>query len=332
LLAVRHLQTDKTAWRNNFNEHFIAPPNCWRGGVKTLRMTTDKTQMTDKVKPVLAILGLGLIGGSLAVSVKARGEKWKIRAADRRKSALDFALRRGLIDEVADDFAAACHGADLIVLATPVRSIRSLLSTLASTLKPGQVVTDVGSTKASIVKAAAETLPPDVAFVGAHPVAGTERSGVENVVEGLFEGKTCVITPSDATPPEALETVSKFWKGLGSEIILLDPKSHDRIFAFVSHLPHMAAYCIVNTIVSDLPSRETALSGGGLRDFTRIAESPAIMWRDICLENADEIVKAIDSYMNRLAELRKAVKSADSAAMETIFRRASEAKRGKWIP
>lgn len=285
-----------------------------------------------KSKPVLSILGLGLIGGSLAVSIKARGGNWTVRAADRRRSALDFALRRGLIDEVADSFSAACKGADLIVLATPVQSIRSLFSSLAPILKPGQVVTDVGSTKASIVKAAAEIMPPDVPFVGGHPVAGTERSGVENVVEGLFEGKTCVLTPSDETPPEAIETVSRFWKELGSEIILLDPKSHDRIFAFVSHLPHMAAYCIVDTILTDLPSREMALAGGGLRDFTRVAESPASIWRDICLENSEEIVKAIDSYINRLGELREAVKRSDASAMETIFTRASEARRGKWIP
>lgn len=281
-------------------------------------------------RPLLAVVGLGLIGGSIAASLKSRGAPWRVRAVDRRRSTLDYALRRGLADEATDSLAEGVRDAELVVLATPVRSIRDLVVEAAGWLVPGQVLTDVGSTKQTIVEAARAALPPGVAFVGGHPVAGTEHSGVESAVPGLFEGRPCVLTPVADTPTEAVAAVTRLWEALGAEVVCLDPATHDRVFALVSHLPHAVAYSLVNTVAPRLGSREAGLAGGSLADVVRVTRSPAAVWRDVCMENREPLLWAVDQFAERLAELRAAIEGADEAALDDFFHRASESRAALW--
>lgn len=278
----------------------------------------------------LCLVGLGLIGGSVAATIKARRLPWRVRATDRRQSSVDFALRQGLIDEGAPDPATAVAGADLVVLAAPVQAIRSALRELAPALCEGQVVTDVGSTKATILREARGVLPPGVSFVGGHPIAGTERSGVESAVSGLFEGKTCVLTPEADTDPRALEAVTGLWRELGAEVVFLSPEIHDRIFALVSHLPHALAYGLVGTVAEELEPGQASLAGGSLRDFARVTRGSPVVWREVFLENREAALYALDAFSSRLAELRAAVERGDGEALDRFFRRAAETGDPVW--
>lgn len=280
--------------------------------------------------PTLAIIGLGLIGGSVAASLRAVRAPWRLRAADRRRGSLEAALRRGLVDETAASPVEAVRGADLVLLATPVGAIRALLDTLAPHLAPGQLVTDVGSTKASIVDHAGRVLPAGVAFVGGHPVAGTERSGVEAAVEGLFEGRRCILTPVAATPREALEAVTGLWSSLGAQVSFLAPDVHDRLFARLSHVPNLAAYALVNAVVGGLEPAELELGGGALRDVTRVAQSPPSLWRDVCLENREAVLAALAEFQGELLRLRDAVAAGDGQGLESFLQRASDARASLW--
>lgn len=281
---------------------------------------------------VIFVAGLGLIGGSLAATLKARRLPWHVRAADRRGSALEYALKRGIIDEVAPSLEAGAAGADVVVLAAPVRAIRKQLRSLAGVLAPGQVVTDVGSTKASIVAEAQAAFPAGVVFVGGHPVAGLEQSGVERAEAGLFEGQTCVLTPGPDTPAAAVQTISDLWQDVGAEVVLMEAAVHDRVFALISHLPHMVAYGLVRTLVADLSARELAMGGASLRDFTRVAQSPAHLWRDICLENREALLWALDQFAVQLQALRAAVAAGDEAEIEKLLRVAAEVRGKPWMP
>ncbi|GAB4262192.1 MAG: prephenate dehydrogenase/arogenate dehydrogenase family protein [Deferrisomatales bacterium] len=280
---------------------------------------------------VLCVVGLGLIGGSLAASVRTAGARWRVRAVDRRRSALDYALKRGLIDEAAPSLEDGVAGAHLVVLATPVGTIPGLLRRVAPLLGPEQVVTDVGSTKATIVAAARRELPAQVAFVGGHPVAGTERSGVESAEAGLFQGRSCVLTPVSDTPAAALDRVAGLWRELGAQVVLLEPEVHDRVFARLSHLPHAVAYCLVHTVATALPARQLALGGGALRDLTRVAQSPPGLWKDICLENREALAGALDEFVAALGRLREAVAAGDGEAVEEVFRQAAEVRSRSWM-
>ncbi len=281
--------------------------------------------------PVLTVVGLGLIGGSLAASVRTGG-RWRVRAVDRRVSSLEYALGRGFIDEASADLSAGVQGAELVVLAAPVRAIRELLGELGGLVVPGQVVTDVGSTKASIVAAARAALPPGVPFVGGHPIAGTERSGVQAVVPGLFEGRTCVLTPEPDTPAAAVATVTELWHAVGAQVLSLEAEEHDRVLALVSHLPHAVAFSLAAAVAPGLGAKGAALAGPSLASGTRVAESPAAVWRDICLENREPLLQAIDAFGERLAELRAAVAAGDEAALMDFLCRAAEARGTLWRP
>lgn len=278
----------------------------------------------------LALVGLGLIGGSLAASLKARNTPWRVRAADRRRSSLDYALDRGYIDEAAASPSAAAEGADLVVLATPVQAIRATLHEVGPGLRPGQVVTDVGSTKAGILREAREVLPPGVSFVGGHPVAGTERSGIESAVAGLFEGRICVLTPVDDSDPRAVEAVTDLWHDLGAQVVCMAPETHDRIFALVSHLPHALAYGLVDTVAGELEPEHATLAGGSLRDFARVTAGSPVVWREIFLENRDALLYALDAFAGRLRVLRDAVEGSDAGALDRLLRRAAETGDPSW--
>lgn len=269
----------------------------------------------------LVIFGVGLIGGSLARVLRERNEVGEIIGVGRGTENLERAVELGVIDRYTTDPTAAVAGADMVFLATPVCSIASLVQQIAPSLSPGCIVTDGGSVKEEIVAACESILPPDIHFVGGHPIAGTEHSGVEASFSSLYLGRRCIVTPTAATDSTALARVIRLWELAGSEVVLMDPVRHDKVVAAISHLPHMVAYSLVNAVGFYEGCEENILkySAGGFRDFTRIASSDPTMWRDIALQNRRAILEMMDQFSEQLCRLREMVASADGAEMATFF-------------
>lgn len=284
-------------------------------------MTVHFTQVT--------IVGVGLIGGSLGMILKRKGLADRIVGVGRRVENLKKAVELGAIDRYVVDSTEGVREADLVVLATPVDTYDRHLREWASCLKVGAIVTDVGSVKGPLVEQAETAMPRGVHFVGAHPIAGKEKTGVVAGTPQLFTGARCIITPTKKTNPDALARVRALWRETGSEVIEMDPHAHDKILGAVSHLPHVAAFALVNALIDLrdrlIPSLDLAgHSGGGLRDTTRIAASSPEMWRDIFLWNRDNIVACIEAYEQSLARLKQLIKSGDAAGIEKELERAKQ--------
>lgn len=278
----------------------------------------------------VTIIGVGLIGGSLAKVLKARGLAGSIHGAGRSRETLETAVRLGVIDHMGQSSAKAVEHADLVVLATPVGTFEPIVREIAPHLKQGAVLTDVGSVKGKLVIAIEALLPAGVHFVPAHPIAGREKHGVEAASADLFQGARCIVTPTERTDPSALEQVSALWAAAGMQVLTMDPDRHDHIFAAVSHLPHAAAFAMVSTVAefSEGSANYVTFSGAGFRDFTRIAASSPEMWRDICLLNGKNIVEMIEQFQFSLTRIKKAVKQNDPRKLEALFKAASEVRRG----
>jgi prephenate dehydrogenase len=276
----------------------------------------------------LTIIGVGLIGGSLAMVLRKKGMVGEIVGVGRGIPNLELAVKLDVIDKFTTDPASGVLDADLVVIATPVASICEIVRGISHHLKEGAIVTDVGSVKGAIVKEAEGLLPKGVHFVGGHPIAGTEESGVGAAFPTLFDGYRCILTPTDRTDKGALEKVRKIWEAAGSEVILMDAEKHDRILAAVSHLPHVIAYSLVNTVddVRDYEESILSYSAGGFRDFTRIASSSPEMWRDICLLNRDAILDMITRFEKTLSRLKGYIKGSDGHA---IFKEFDKSKRAR---
>jgi prephenate dehydrogenase len=269
------------------------------------------------------------MGGSLARAVKEAGLPWRVRGFDQDASTLRRALAAGAIDETAADLPSAGRGARLVVIALPVLAIPGTVAALAPGLEPGSVLTDVGSTKLALVRRVEEVLPPGVAFVGGHPIAGTEDSGFDASFAGLYRGARFLITPGARSTPESVALVRALWGGLGAQVETIDAATHDRIFAVISHVPHVVAYALVNAAAradAGLPGL-LSYTGGGFRDFTRIAASHPAMWRDICLDNRDEVLAALDEFLAEAGRLRALIASGDGAGLEAAFAAARVARR-----
>jgi len=266
----------------------------------------------------MVIAGVGLIGGSLGLVARGRGLVRDVTGYGRGVGNLEAALARGAIDRYSTDPAEAARGADLVVLAVPVRSLAPVADSLLAHAAPHAVVIDVGSVKATVVEALERRVRPPAAFVGCHPIAGTEHSGAANALADLFEGQLCVLTPTAATDARALERVCALWEAVGMRVESMPAAEHDRLLALVSHLPHVVAYALLGAIEGErVASRDPlAYSGGGLRDTTRIASSHAEMWRDIFLDNRSEVLRTIDEFGTVLARLRGLVESDNAAALE----------------
>ena len=277
----------------------------------------------------VAIIGLGLIGSSVARAVRGAMPTVRVTGHDADRQVRAAALALNLCDDVADQAGAAVTDADLVILCVPVGAIGSVAVDLAADLPPGVVVTDVGSCKGSVSRALAAALP-GVAVVPAHPVAGTERSGPEAGFAGLFRGRWCILTPTDGSPPEAVERVGEFWRRLGAEVELMDPDHHDRVLAVTSHLPHLIAYTIVGT-ASDLEevtrSEVIKYSAGGFRDFTRIAASDPTMWRDVFLSNREAVLDMLGRFSEDLSALSRAIRWGDGDALHDLFTRTRAIRR-----
>ena len=280
----------------------------------------------------VAILGVGLIGGSFALALKEAGACRHVVGTGRSSANLRRALELGIIDSVAPDAVAAAHNADLVLFATPVAQFLKLFREVASVLGPRALITDGGSTKRDVVSAARAGLGRKIAqFVPAHPIAGAEKSGAEAASAGLFRERRVVLTPLAENPESAVKRVQAAWSACGARITRMDPEEHDAVLGAVSHLPHVLAYALVH----EFATRETGeqlfeYAAGGFRDFTRIASSHPEMWRDICIANSDRLLEELRKYRRKLDAIGKLLEAGDGAALETLFAEA-RAARDKWI-
>jgi prephenate dehydrogenase len=280
----------------------------------------------------VAILGVGLIGGSFALALKQAQACAHVVGAGRSAANLKLALERGVIDSIAADAVAAAHGADLVLLAAPVAQFPRLFRDIASVLGPKALVTDGGSTKRDVVTAARVALGKKIAqFVPAHPIAGAEKSGAGAATADLFRDKRVIVTPLAENADSLVRKAHDAWSACGARITRMDPEEHDAVLGAVSHLPHVLAYALVH----ELAARENgaqlfSYAAGGFRDFTRIASSHPEMWRDICIANRDRLLVELQRYGEELGAIRKLLEAGDAAGLEKVFAEAREA-RDKWI-
>ncbi|MDA0999968.1 MAG: prephenate dehydrogenase/arogenate dehydrogenase family protein [bacterium] len=275
----------------------------------------------------MTIIGVGLIGGSLARAARAKGLVGRFVGAGRRRENLEKALSLGVVDQIETDHVAAAAGADIVVLGTPVQVAVEVARNILPEMKPGAILTDVGSVKGPFVRAVEAMELGGVRFVGGHPIAGTEDSGVEASFKELFENHRTILTPTDRSDASAVEALKKLWEGVGAHVDLISPEAHDRVLSDISHLPHLVAYALVNAA---LEGKGLPYAAGGFRDFTRIASSNPEMWREICLDNREALLASLGTFEGRLAELRQLVERGDGAALEAAFRRAKEGRDG-WL-
>jgi cyclohexadieny/prephenate dehydrogenase len=279
----------------------------------------------------ILIVGLGLIGSSMARAARRMNLARVIVAADASAAVRARVAELGLADVVADDAAAGARDADLVVLCVPVGACGAVAAEIAPVLKPGAIVSDVGSVKGSVVAQVQPLLPETVHFVPAHPVAGTEQSGPDAGFATLFHGRWSILTPPDGTDPEAIERVRAFWEGLGSNVEVMTPTHHDLVLAITSHVPHLIAYNIVGT-AADLEqvtqSEVIKFSAGGFRDFTRIAASDPTMWRDVFLNNKDAVLEMLGRFNEDLSALQRAIRWGDGDALFNLFARTRTIRRG----
>ncbi len=278
----------------------------------------------------VTIIGFGLMGSSLARALRKYRAARHVVACDPDDQVRAAATRLGLADTVTADAAEAVSGAELVVLATPVGVLGKVAGALRPHLTPGTLVTDVSSVKAAVIRDVIPALGPDVIFVPGHPVAGTEKSGPEAGFAELFEGRYCVLTPLESTPTEAVDRIEALWLRLGSRVERMAPDHHDRAMAMVSHLPHLIAYTIVATatdLEEDRLEEVVRYSAGGFRDFTRIAASDPIMWRDIFLANRDAVLEMLQRFTEDLTALQRAIRRGEGEALEEVFRRTRTLRR-----
>jgi len=277
----------------------------------------------------VTIIGVGLIGGSLAKILKAKNLAGRITGAGRSNATLEQALELGVIDRRGRSAASAVEDADLVVLATPVGTFERIAREIGPRLKPGAILTDVGSVKGTLIGKIENVIPAGAHYVPAHPIAGREKSGVAESIETLFQGRRCILTPTARTDRKALETVRAMWIAAGADVSIMDADLHDKVFAAVSHMPHVAAFAMM-CAVSELNTGTedyVQFSGAGFRDFTRIAASSPEMWKDVCLMNRDNLLPMIDRYLASLNQFKREIGSGDEKLLEQHLKSASDARK-----
>jgi prephenate dehydrogenase len=275
----------------------------------------------------VTILGVGLIGASFALAMRKHGLCNEIAGHGRKEDNLLRAKEKGIIDSFDLDPSKACAGADLVLFAVPVGSFVDLFKKIKGALKKNAIVSDAGSVKGRLVRDMEALMPEGVHFVGAHPIAGSDRSGIDPAGADLFKGAKCIITPTEKTDREALAKIMALWETFGSVIKIMKPDEHDRIYAAVSHLPHLIAYEIMNTI-ADMDASYLAFSGQGFKDTTRIALSAPELWRDICLLNKDFILESIELFKRNLDRASQYLRDSDAESIEREFRKARTLREG----
>jgi cyclohexadieny/prephenate dehydrogenase len=278
----------------------------------------------------VALIGIGLINSSLARVLRRDKSAGEIIACARRQETLDTATKLGLCDRATLDPAAAVVGADLVVLGTPLSAYAQIAQAISGALKPGAIVTDVGSVKQAVIRDVTPHMPAGVHFVAGHPVAGTEHSGPASGFAELFHDRWCIVTPVVDTDPGALARVTALWQSAGMKVLTMDAEHHDLVLAITSHLPHLIAYTIVGTatdLEETLKSEVIKFSAGGFRDFTRIAASDPVMWRDVFLNNREAVLEMLQRFSEDLTALQRAIRWGEGQKLEDLFTRTRAIRR-----
>ncbi len=290
-------------------------------------MTKDESPLFDRV----ALIGVGLIGASLGLVMKREGLAGHVVGCARSQATLDKALELGIVDEAGSDPAAAVKDADLVMLCTPVGAFAATAAAMADHLKPGVIVSDVGSVKQAVIDDLSPLLPKGVHLIPGHPIAGTEHSGPEAGFADLFKGRWCILTPPKGADAAAVEKLNLLWTRAGMEVEIMDAEHHDVVLAVTSHLPHLIAYTIVGTafdLEESIMPEVFKFAAGGFRDFTRIAASDPVMWRDIFLKNSDAVLDVLASFTGDLDTLKHAIRQGDGKTLEDLFTRTRAIRKG----
>jgi cyclohexadieny/prephenate dehydrogenase len=279
----------------------------------------------------IALIGIGLIGSSIARRIKRDGLANHVSVSARSQKSLDTAIELNFADSATLDQKDSVKNADLIIICSPVGTYSDIIQNIKSNLKLGAIITDVGSVKQAVIRDLEPHIPEGVHLVPAHPVAGTERSGPEAGFPELFEDRWCIITPTSQTDKKSIDQVTEFWKSLGSNIEIMEPKHHDLVMAMTSHLPHLIAYTIVGTatdLEKSLTNEVIKFSAGGFRDFTRIAASDPTMWRDVFLNNRDAVLEMLQRFSEDITALQRAIRWGEGNTLHELFSRTQEVRRG----
>tara|TARA_B100000378_G_scaffold24628_1_gene18815 strand:- start:189 stop:1088 length:900 start_codon:yes stop_codon:yes gene_type:complete len=270
----------------------------------------------------VCIIGCGLIGSSIARAIRKNRLSSKIVSSNRSDIINKKVIKLRIVDDSSSDTKKMVKDSDLIIICTPLSSYEDVISKIKNSLKNGAILTDVGSVKKKIIYSVEKNIPKNISWISSHPIAGTEESGPDSGFSELFKNRWCILTPSNQAKDKDIKLLETFWKKIGSKVDIMDAKQHDYILAITSHIPHLIAYNIVNTTLNVKKKKEHDIikySAGGLRDFTRIAASNPIMWRDIFIQNKKNTSKMIDKFINNLKDLKKAIKNKDGKKLEKIF-------------
>ena len=278
----------------------------------------------------VCIIGCGLIGSSIARAIRKNHLSSKIVSSNRSDSVNKKVIELKIVDDSSSDTKKMAEGSDLIIIATPLSSYEDIISKIKNSLKSGTILTDVGSVKENIINLIEKDVPANVSWISSHPIAGTEESGPEAGFSELFKNRWCILTPSKKAQEKDIKLLEAFWKKIGSKVDIMEAKQHDYILSITSHMPHLIAYNIVNTSLNIQDEKESVIvkySAGGLRDFTRIAASNPIMWRDIFIQNKKNTSKMIDKFIEDLEDLKKAMENEDGKKLEEIFTKTKKIRK-----
>jgi prephenate dehydrogenase len=278
----------------------------------------------------ITIIGVGLIGGSLGRAIKERNLAKVVFGYGRDQSRLEEAQKSNVIDSFSTNIKEAIDDANIVVIATPVGTFKDILGQIKPLISSNVIITDVGSTKSDIVNIVNDVLKDKSScFIPAHPIAGKERSGFEVSDSSLYDGKKVIITPQEANSPESIDVINQLWKNVGADVDFMSAESHDNLLGMTSHLPHMLAFSLVNYLVDQNPNA-SIYAGGGFKDFSRIASGDAVMWRDICLQNKNQIMSHLKGYQSTLDDLLEAINDEDSDKLGQLFTTAKKT-RDSWL-
>ena len=279
----------------------------------------------------ITLIGIGLIGSSIARRVKRDDLANHISVTARSQNSLDRAVELGFADTVTLDQEDSVKNADLVIICSPIGAYSDIIQNIRLGLKPGAIITDVGSVKQAVIRDLSPHIPEGIHLVPAHPVAGTEHSGPDAGFPELFEDRFCIITPTKQTNKKSINQVSQFWQSLGSKVEIMEPNHHDLVMAMTSHLPHLIAYTIVGTatdLEKTLANEVIKFSAGGFRDFTRIAASDPTMWRDVFLNNRDAVLEMLQRFSEDITALQRAIRWGEGDTLHELFSRTQEVRRG----
>ena len=278
----------------------------------------------------VCVIGCGLIGSSVARAIKKNNLSTKIVSSNRSDAVNKKVIELKIADDSSSDTKKMASGSDLIIIATPLSSYENVISKIKDSLKNGTILTDVGSVKENVINLVEKAVPENVSWISSHPIAGTEESGPEMGFSELFENRWCILTPSKKAKEKDIKLLETFWKKMGSKVDVMEAKQHDYILSVTSHIPHLIAYNIVNMTLDLQDKKESGIvkySAGGLRDFTRIAASNPIMWRDIFIQNKKNTSKMINKFIENLEDLKKAIENEDGKKLEEIFTKTKKIRK-----